>query len=78
MAEIISNKDGTISEIDFAEVFQDAVKNSKLIDFKDKSLMKKIMKAEPTDLIIIKFKINTSKLILSVDFYNEEYMLKNF
>lgn len=69
------NSESKLVEVDFARKFQEAVVSSSVICFKEDALKSKIMSASPDQLLVVHSTINSPKEILSVDEYNEEFLL---
>lgn len=63
--------EGNLVEVGFAKDFQDSARNSKITNYKDKELEMKILKANPEDVLIVSSTINSPKVIVSVESYNE-------
>ncbi len=64
--------DGKLVEIGLANRFQDSIRNSKVTKCETKEIELKILKAEPTTVLIVKSSLITSpKNITSVDEYKE-------
>ena len=68
--------DGKLVEIEFANIFQDAVNNSPILKYKEPSLREKILKADPKQLLVVISTVNSPKEIQSVDYYDEEFLRK--
>ncbi|MEK6808843.1 MAG: hypothetical protein AABY14_04105 [Nanoarchaeota archaeon] len=61
MEENTTLHDGKLIEIDFANVFQDAVKNSPILKYSDISLKTKILGAPDSQLLVVISTINSPK-----------------
>jgi len=68
--------DGKLVEIDFANVFKDAVEYSPILKYSDSSLKTKILDAHDNQLLVVISTINSPKEIQSVDFYDEDFLRK--
>lgn len=59
-------------EVGFAREFQDAVIGSKVLDFENEELKRKVLMANSNQLLIITSTINSPKRIKTVEYYNDE------
>lgn len=76
MQENTTIHDGKLVEINFANIFQDAVNNSPILKYKEQSLKAKILEAKDNQLLVVISTINSPKEIQSVDFYDDEFLRK--
>ena len=76
MEENTNLHDGELIEIEFANIFQDAVRNSPILKYKEASLKEEILQAKPDQLLVVLSTINSPKEIQSVDYYDEEFLRK--
>lgn len=60
-------------EVGLASDFQDAVRNSKVIEFTEPELEMKILKSNPNEVLVVKSTINSPKKINSVKLYSETF-----
>ena len=76
MGENTNLHDEKLIEIEFANIFQDAVRNSPILKYKEASLKEEILQAKPDQLLVVLSTINSPKEIQSVDYYDEEFLRK--
>lgn len=63
--------DGELIEVGFAKEFQESVRNSQVIAFNSKALELKILKTQPTEILVVKSTIDSPKKINSVELYSD-------
>ena len=64
-------------EVDFAQNFQESIVSSSVLEFEKEELRNKILGADENQLLVVKSTINSPKTIISVEFYNEEFLMNN-
>lgn len=65
----------TLVEVGFAQEYQEAIISSSVLEFKKEELKNKILGADKKQLLIITSTINSPKVIDSVEFYNEAFLM---
>lgn len=68
---------GELVEIDFAKEFKEDIRNSKILEFKDKELKGKIEKSDDNQLLVVTSTITSPKTIQEVEFYDKSFIEKN-
>lgn len=64
-------------EVDFAQSFQESIVSSSVLEFEKEELRNKILGADENQLLVVRSTINSPKTIISVEFYNEEFLMNN-
>ena len=67
---------GALIEVDFARVFQESIISSPVLEFAKEELKNKILNADESQLLVVASTINSPKIINSVEFYNEEFLMR--